>query len=189
MDLYQSETNSHPHCYPVSCLDRIEPLNSSSDSLDCSRSSNLNGTISLSSPIQALALHLLENILTRNDLSKDNMLAIQVRSFHKLIQSAQHVSNFIFSIASTHGNEELRTIGVRSSVGHREQSTLSMLGLEVLIRKLLAVDRLAARALKERIEISRSLDFAVIPRLTLPRVKSPPWAMNPAITRWKAEPA
>lgn len=34
-----------------------------------------------------------------------------------------------------------------------------MLGLEVLILKLLAVDRLAARALKERIEISRKLEF------------------------------
>lgn len=83
-------TSSHPPYYPVS-VDRREHI--PNNSLDCSRSSNLNGTISLSRPIQALALHLLENILTRDNLSEDNVLTIQVRSFHKLIQSEQDISH------------------------------------------------------------------------------------------------
>lgn len=55
---------------------------------------------------------------------------------------------------STYSNEELRTIGVRSSICHREKSTLGMLGLEVLIRKLLAIDRLAARALRRELRLA-----------------------------------
>jgi hypothetical protein len=62
-----------------------------------------------------------------------------------------------------------------------------MLDVEVLIPELLAVDGLSARALDR--EISRCSDFPTERWLTFPRVKSPPWAMNPEITRWKAEPA
>ena len=41
------------------------------------------------------------------------------------------------------GNEELRTVGVGTGVGHAQQSRLGVLELEVLILELVAVDRLA----------------------------------------------
>lgn len=41
-----------------------------------------------------------------------------------------------------HGtNEELTSIGVRTSIGHGEYARTSMLELEVLIRKTIAIDR------------------------------------------------
>jgi len=40
-------------------------------------------------------------------------------------------------------DEELRTVGVRSSVGHGQQSRLGVAELEVLVLELLAVDGLA----------------------------------------------
>lgn len=45
------------------------------------------------------------------------------------------------------GDEELRAVGVGPGVGHAEEEGLGVLELEVLVRELLAVDRLAARAL------------------------------------------
>ena len=44
------------------------------------------------------------------------------------------------------GDEELRAVGVRTSVGHGQQARLVVLQLEVLVGELLAVDGLATRA-------------------------------------------
>jgi hypothetical protein len=68
---------------------------------------------------QALALHLLENILTGDNLSEDNVPTIQVGCFHKLILSG-HISHPPYSMILTYSDEELRTIGVGSSIRHRE---------------------------------------------------------------------
>ena len=45
-----------------------------------------------------------------------------------------------------HGEEELRSVGVGSGVGHGQPALAVVLQLEVLVSKLLAVDGLAAGA-------------------------------------------
>lgn len=70
----------------------------------------------------------LHHIQALNNLSKDNVLAIEPRS----ISSAQ---------------KELRAISVRSGVGHGENSWASVLEPEVLIRELVAIDGLSTRAI------------------------------------------
>ena len=47
-------------------------------------------------------------------------------------------------VAWNEGHEELGAVGVRSSVGHREVSSSSVLDIEVLILELHAVDRLSS---------------------------------------------
>lgn len=42
------------------------------------------------------------------------------------------------------GDEELRTIGVATGVGHRQQSRFRVLQFEVFVGKFLAIDRFAA---------------------------------------------
>jgi len=58
------------------------------------------------------------------DLSKDNVLIIEPAGYNG-------------------GNEELRTVGVWSSIGHGEEAWLGVLPEEVLIGELLTVDGLA----------------------------------------------
>jgi len=74
---------------------------------------------------------LLDNLLTVNDLAKDDVLVVEPRAWHS-------------------GDEELRAVGVWTSIGHREKEWLGVLELEVLIGKLLAVDALAAGAVLAR---------------------------------------
>lgn len=112
---------------------------------DCSRRGNLDSTISLSRPIHALAFHFLNNILTGDNLSEDNVFSIQMGSSHKLGELVPYCQSL--AIAETHCDEELGPIGVGSSISHGEQATLGMLDLEIFILKLLAIDGLAARAL------------------------------------------
>jgi hypothetical protein len=61
------------------------------------------------------------------DLAENNVLAVEPRSLDG-------------------GDEELRTVGVGSSVGHGQKAGRGMLELKVLIGKLVAVDRFAASA-------------------------------------------
>lgn len=49
-----------------------------------------------------------------------------------------------YSRSDNSGNEELRSVGVLSGVGHAQKSGASVLQLEVLIGELLAIDRLSA---------------------------------------------
>lgn len=69
-------------------------------------------------------LDLLDNVHTLNDLTEDNMLSVQPGGDNS-------------------GNEELRTVGVGTSIGHRQQTGLVVLQDEVLIRELVAVDGLS----------------------------------------------
>jgi hypothetical protein len=64
-----------------------------------------------------------DNIHTLGDLTKDNVLAIQPRGLDS-------------------SDKELRTVGVWTSVGHREQTWGSVLEGEVLISEFRTVDRL-----------------------------------------------
>jgi len=79
----------------------------------------------------AEALHLLDDLLTVDDLAEDDVLAVQPRAWHR-------------------GDEELRAVGVWTSVSHREKVWLGVLELEVLVGELLAVDALAAGAVLAR---------------------------------------
>lgn len=48
-----------------------------------------------------------------------------------------------YSRSDNSGDEELRSVGILSRVGHAQESRTSVLQLEVLIGELLAVDRLS----------------------------------------------
>jgi hypothetical protein len=61
-------------------------------------------------------------------LTKDNVLAIQPSSLNG-------------------GNEELRSIGVLTSIGHRQETRTSVTKLEVLICETIAIDRLATSSI------------------------------------------
>lgn len=75
--------------------------------------------------------HLPNDVHALDDLSKDHVFAVQ-------------------PIGLDTGDEELRAVGVGSSVGHRENTGLGMLQLEVLVFELGAVDGLASGAVVVR---------------------------------------
>lgn len=71
--------------------------------------------------VRTVGLDLLDNVVTVSHLTKDNVLTVQ-------------------PWAGNSGDEELRTVGVWTSVGHRQQ-TWSVVGLgKVLVSELLTVD-------------------------------------------------
>jgi hypothetical protein len=72
----------------------------------------------------AVAFNLGDNVHSLDDLTEDDVLAIE-------------------PAGDNSGDEELRTVGVRSSVSHAQKTGLGVLLLEVLIRELLAVDGLS----------------------------------------------
>ena len=92
----------------------------------------LNLDLSLgSSGLRSLRLHLTEKVSTISQLSKHNVLSVQPGG----ISSA---------------DEELGSVGVGSSVSHREaseSSVLSSLSLEALISELSSVDRLSSTSI------------------------------------------
>jgi len=67
---------------------------------------------------------LLTNALSSDDLTKYDMFVVEVRSFHG-------------------GDEELGSVGVGASVGHRQKERLVMLPGESLIFKLFPIYRLS----------------------------------------------
>mmetsp|Transcript_10028 Transcript_10028/g.11699 ORF Transcript_10028/g.11699 Transcript_10028/m.11699 type:complete len:212 (+) Transcript_10028:124-759(+) len=69
-------------------------------------------------------LNFLHNFHTRQDLSKDDVLAVQPAGLHS-------------------GDKELTAVGVPAGVSHGQQAGNSMLQLEVFVVKLLTVDGLA----------------------------------------------
>jgi len=84
--------------------------------------------------LAAAGTHLLDglhHIQTLNDLSEHHMLAVKPRSGY----GAQ---------------EELRTVGARACVGHRQHTRACMLPHEVLICELSSVDGLASSAVAGR---------------------------------------
>lgn len=78
---------------------------------------------------RAQRLNLLDNIETVSDLTEDNVLAVQPR-------------------AGDSGDEELGAVGVRTSIGHRQQTRLVMSLGEVLIRESSTVDGLSSSTIK-----------------------------------------
>mmetsp|Transcript_23830 Transcript_23830/g.54630 ORF Transcript_23830/g.54630 Transcript_23830/m.54630 type:complete len:222 (+) Transcript_23830:365-1030(+) len=84
--------------------------------------------------LAALAAHRLDglhNVHSFDDLAEHDVLPIEPGGLDR-------------------ANEELRPIGAGPRVRHREDARSSVLQLEVLIRELLAVDGLAARAVASR---------------------------------------
>jgi hypothetical protein len=76
-------------------------------------------------------LHLLHDVHALGDLAEHDVLAVEPRRHDRR-------------------DEELRAVGAGAGVGHREQAGFGVLELEVLVGELLAVDRLAARAVAAR---------------------------------------
>jgi len=77
--------------------------------------------------LRSIGFNLLDDFHALDDLSEDNMLAIQPRSLGS-------------------ADKELRTVGVGSSVGHAEDARAGVLELEVLVLELVAIDGLASSA-------------------------------------------
>lgn len=83
-----------------------------------------NGDLGLGlAAVRAVGLDALDNVHSFDNLSENNVLAIQPRGGHS-------------------GDEELRAIGVLARVGHGEEARARVLQIEVLIGKLGAVDGL-----------------------------------------------
>jgi len=73
-------------------------------------------------------LDFLDDFVALEDFSEDNVSAIEMGR-------------------SGSGNEELRSVGILSGVGHRHKTLLGVLQLEVLIGKLVTVDGLSTSAI------------------------------------------
>jgi hypothetical protein len=62
--------------------------------------------------------------------------------------SVRHIRGINNVLPRNHGRDkELRAIGILSCIGHAQQALLCVLQFEVLVRELVAVDRLAAGAI------------------------------------------
>mmetsp|Transcript_62886 Transcript_62886/g.167235 ORF Transcript_62886/g.167235 Transcript_62886/m.167235 type:complete len:264 (+) Transcript_62886:135-926(+) len=77
--------------------------------------------------LAAHRLHRLDDIQALDDLAKDDVLAVEPRR-------------------GGDRDEKLRAVGVGARIGHRQQADRRVLQVEVLVRKLSAVDALAAGA-------------------------------------------
>jgi len=75
--------------------------------------------------LRAERLNLLDDVQAVDDLAEDNVLAIEPRGRNS-------------------GDEELRTVGVRAGIGHRQETGLSVLELEILVFELVAVNAFTA---------------------------------------------
>jgi hypothetical protein len=86
--------------------------------------------------------------------SLDGLVARPFRNIFDLVDNlvafedfAKHDVTSIKPAGDDGRDEELRTIGVWACVGHAQQALFGMLQLEVLVRKLVSVDRLPACAI------------------------------------------
>src|SRR5699024_7757584 len=77
--------------------------------------------------LRAVALDLLDDFHAIDDGSEDDVLAIQPGSLHG-------------------GDEELGSVGVGSSIGHRHDTGAGVLEVKVFVLKLVAIDGLATGA-------------------------------------------
>src|SRR5437879_2425036 len=80
---------------------------------------------------RANGFHCLDHVISLDDLSKDDVLAVEMRRIGR-------------------ADEELRAIGVPPGIGHRNRTrpeVLAGLALESLIVELAAIDRLTAGAI------------------------------------------
>lgn len=63
-----------------------------------------------------------------------------------------------------------------------------MLDVEVLVGELLTVDGFATGTLDKELSMRQNHSGSwILSRLTLLRVKSPPWSMKSGITRWNVD--
>merc|ERR1712137_101621 len=89
---------------------------------------NDDGLCGLVLAISGNTFHFVDDLGTIDHLTKHGMLAVQPRSLHS-------------------GDEELRSVGVGSSVGHREKVFLSVLQSKVLVVELGSIDGLATSSI------------------------------------------
>ena len=103
------------------------------------------------SAISSEVLQSLQHVHSLLHLTKDHMATIQPRAGHS-------------------GDEELRSVGIRSAVGHGQETRAVVLQVEVLISELLSVDGLTSHTVAHG-EIS-SLPHHLHPQT------GPTWHMN-----------
>lgn len=94
-------------------------------------------------------LNLVNDVIAFEDFSKDDVTAIEPAMVYQS-REAQKRSKGDCSLRNCRGNKELRPVGVLSSIGHAQQAFLGVLQLEVLVFKLVSVDRLAASSIPSR---------------------------------------
>jgi hypothetical protein len=140
------------------------------------------------------SFNLLDDIQTLGDLSEDNVLSIEPRGLSGTEDSSEYSNTREVKLT-------LGSVGVGSSVGHGQDSRSSVLEHEVLISELSTVDGLSTgtytfgweratrsvhqvRSNVSQKEIQHSQSGFYVP---LWLVKSPPWHMNPGMTRWKLQ--
>ena len=124
-----------------------------------------------SSRVRTARLNLLHNVHTFNHTSENDMSAVQVRSRNLDLSS---IESMTYS-----GNEELGTVGVGTSVSHRQETGSVVAHSEVLIGKLVTVDRLTSIT----VEILQVIYQSKLPSTVI----SPPWSMKLGMTLWKME--
>jgi hypothetical protein len=102
----------------------------------------LDGDVSLGpTRVGSVAFDLLDEVHALLDFTEDDVLAAAADVSTKL--RTEGLGDSLQPRGLDGSDEELRTVGVGSSVGHRQQSRLGVLELEVLIGKLVAVDGLS----------------------------------------------
>src|SRR5689334_13759289 len=93
----------------------------------------------LTARVGAKGLNLLDEVLAGDDLTEDDVLAVEPRG-------------------DDGGDEELGAVGVGSGVGHREEEGAVVAELEVLVGELVAVDGLRGWRQREAFDANRARD-------------------------------
>jgi hypothetical protein len=134
-----------------------------------------------------------DNVHAFSDLTKHNVLAIEPRGLGR-------------------AQEELASVGIGTGVGHTQDSSTSVLQLEVLIRELVSVDRFSTSTVvvgevtacvnnekKKETGVSICQESSGSKRYQFYTVNQQvdvldtyqsyvPWHMNPGMTLWKDDP-
>ena len=100
------------------------------DGLELTTVDNLHFSLG-SARLGTIGLNLLDDLHTLDNLTEDAVSAVQMRSGNLI---------FIIRRRKYSGDEELRTIGVGTSVGHGQHTRLVVADTEVLIGKSIAVN-------------------------------------------------
>jgi hypothetical protein len=100
---------------------------------------NLGGLVATSS---LHVLDLLDDFVALEDLAEDDVATVEpaMRSISQVYRRTGPYTTSEDLRSDDGGDEELRAVGVRTGVGHGQETLLGVLELEVLVLELVAVD-------------------------------------------------